>query len=33
MLADGQKMAEPLGYAPLPNAVIVRELKAVSQVQ
>jgi phosphate transport system substrate-binding protein len=33
MLADGQKMAEPLGYAPLPNAVIVRELKAVSRVQ
>ncbi len=33
MLADGQKMAEPLGYAPLPNAVIARELKAISQVQ
>jgi phosphate transport system substrate-binding protein len=33
MLTDGQKMVEPLGYAPLPNAVIARELKAISQVQ
>jgi phosphate transport system substrate-binding protein len=33
MLADGQKMAEPLGYAPLPKAVIDKELKAVSSIQ
>ncbi|RPI08679.1 MAG: phosphate ABC transporter substrate-binding protein PstS, partial [Acidobacteriales bacterium] len=33
MLADGQKLAEPLGYAPLPKAVIDKELKAVSKVQ
>jgi len=33
---DARRRAEdgqPLGYAPLPNAVIVKELKAVSQVQ
>jgi phosphate transport system substrate-binding protein len=33
MLADGQKMAEPLGYAPLPKAVIEREMKAIGQIQ
>jgi phosphate transport system substrate-binding protein len=33
MLADGQKMAEPLGYAPLPNAVIAKELKVISSIQ
>ena len=33
MLNGGQKMAEPLGYAPLPKAVIAKELKAISQVQ
>jgi phosphate transport system substrate-binding protein len=33
MLADGQKLAEPLGYAPLPKAVIDRERKAISLVQ
>ncbi|MFB3777104.1 MAG: phosphate ABC transporter substrate-binding protein PstS [Bryobacteraceae bacterium] len=33
MLADGQKLAAPLGYAPLPQPVITRELKAISQVQ
>ena len=32
MLADGQKMAEPLGYAPLPPAVATKELTAVSQI-
>ncbi len=33
MLADGQKLAEPLGYAPLPKAVVAKELKAISLVQ
>ncbi len=33
MLIDGQKMTEPLGYAPLPKAVVNRELKAISQIQ
>lgn len=33
MLADGQKLAEPLGYAPLPKAVVDKELKAISLVQ
>ena len=33
MLANGQKLAEPLGYAPLPKAVVTKELKAISQIQ
>ena len=33
MLADGQRMAEPLGYAPLPKALVPRELKAVGHIQ
>jgi phosphate transport system substrate-binding protein len=33
MLADGQKLAEPLGYAPLPKAVVDKEMKAISLVQ
>jgi phosphate transport system substrate-binding protein len=33
MLQDGQKMAEALGYAPLPAAVVSRELKTIAQVQ
>jgi phosphate transport system substrate-binding protein len=33
MLADGQKFAEPLAYAPLPKAVVAKEVKAISQVQ
>ncbi len=33
MLYDGQKFAEPLGYAPLPKAVIAKELKAIAEVQ
>jgi phosphate transport system substrate-binding protein len=33
MLANGQKLAEPLGYAPLPKAVVAKELKAISQIQ
>jgi phosphate transport system substrate-binding protein len=33
MLTDGQKLAEPLGYAPLPKAVVDKEMKAISLVQ
>jgi len=33
MLQDGQKLAEPLGYAPLPKSVAAKELKAVPQIQ
>ena len=33
MLADGQRMAEPLGYSPLPKALVSRELKAVGQIR
>jgi phosphate transport system substrate-binding protein len=33
MLNDGQKLAEPLGYAPLPKVLVTREVKAISQVQ
>jgi phosphate transport system substrate-binding protein len=33
MLQDGQKMAEPLGYAPLPKAVVAKEVKAIVQIQ
>jgi phosphate transport system substrate-binding protein len=33
MLADGQKMAEPLGYAPLPQEVAAREATAIAQIQ
>jgi phosphate transport system substrate-binding protein len=33
MLTDGQKLAEPLGYAPLPAAVVNKELKAISSIQ
>jgi phosphate transport system substrate-binding protein len=29
MLADGQKMAEALGYAPLPKAVVAQELRVL----
>lgn len=29
MLADGQKMAETLGYAPLPKAVVAQELRVL----
>lgn len=29
MLADGQKMAEALGYAPLPKAVVAQELRVI----
>ncbi len=33
MLGDGQKMAEPLGYAPLPRVVVEREIKAIGRIQ
>jgi phosphate transport system substrate-binding protein len=33
MLNDGQSLAAPLGYAPLPKAVIAKELKAISSIQ
>lgn len=33
MLADGQKMAEPLAYAPLPKEVVARELKAIDLIK
>jgi phosphate transport system substrate-binding protein len=33
MLQDGQKMAEPLGYAPLPKAVVAKEVKTIAQIQ
>ncbi|HWR50848.1 MAG TPA: phosphate ABC transporter substrate-binding protein PstS [Bryobacteraceae bacterium] len=33
MLDAGQKMAEPLGYAPLPPAVIAQEMKAIAKIQ
>jgi len=33
MLTEGQKLAEPLGYAPLPKSVIDAELKAIAKIQ
>ena len=33
MLADGQKLAEPLLYAPLPKTVVAKELKAIDKIQ
>jgi phosphate transport system substrate-binding protein len=33
MLTDGQKMAEALHYAPLPKAVVEKELKAIAGVK
>jgi phosphate transport system substrate-binding protein len=33
MLTDGQKMTEALAYAPLPQAVIVKEQKAIAKIQ
>jgi len=32
-LGDGQKMAEPLGYAPLPAAVVTMELEALKKIK
>jgi phosphate transport system substrate-binding protein len=33
MLADGQKMTEALSYAPLPEAVVAKEVKAIDKIQ
>jgi len=33
MLSEGQKLAEPLGYAPLPKGVVALELKAIAKIQ
>jgi phosphate transport system substrate-binding protein len=33
MLADGQKMTEALSYAPLPQAVVAKEVKAIDKIQ
>jgi phosphate transport system substrate-binding protein len=33
MMADGQKFTEALSYAPLPKAVVVKEMKAVALIQ
>ncbi len=33
MLGDGQKLAEPLGYAPLPQSLAARELKLIPTIQ
>jgi phosphate transport system substrate-binding protein len=33
MLADGQKMTEPLAYASLPKAVVAKEEKAIAKIQ
>ena len=33
MLKDGQKLAEALGYAPLPKSVVEKELKAIGAVK
>jgi phosphate transport system substrate-binding protein len=33
VLKDGQKMAEPLAYAPLPKTIADKELKAIAKIQ
>ncbi len=33
MLMDGQRYAEPLACAPLPKAVLSKELKVISQIE
>ncbi|MBI4459963.1 MAG: phosphate ABC transporter substrate-binding protein PstS, partial [Acidobacteria bacterium] len=33
MLADGQKLTATLTYAPLPQAVVTKEMKAISLIQ
>jgi ABC-type phosphate transport system substrate-binding protein len=33
MLVDGQTYTKPLGYAPLPDAVVAMEKKAIAKVQ
>ena len=32
-LTDGQKMTPALGYAPLPKAVVEKELQALEKIQ
>src|SRR2546425_7821105 len=32
MMTDGQKFCEPLAYAPLPKAVVAKEMKAISRI-
>jgi phosphate transport system substrate-binding protein len=33
MMTDGQKMTEALSYAPLPQAVVAKEMKAIAKIQ
>jgi phosphate transport system substrate-binding protein len=33
MITDGQKYTEPLSYAPLPEPVVAKEMKAISEVR
>jgi phosphate transport system substrate-binding protein len=33
ILTDGQRFAQPLGYAPLPEQVVSKEMKAVTQIE
>jgi phosphate transport system substrate-binding protein len=33
MLGEGQRLAEPMGYAPLPNNVVEAERKAIAKIQ
>ncbi len=33
MLAEGQKMAGPLGYAPLPKPLVARQMQAIARIQ
>lgn len=33
MMTDGQKMTEALAYAPLPKAVVTKEMKAIAKIQ
>jgi hypothetical protein len=33
MLVDGQKFAEPLGYAPLPSPIVEMEKKAIEKIK
>ena len=33
MLADGQKYAAGLSYAPLPKEVVAKEVKQIAQIQ
>jgi phosphate transport system substrate-binding protein len=32
-LTDGQKFAPSLGYAPLPQAVVTKEMQALAKIQ